>query len=157
MTLAEAQTELNELQDQRIDLQRRLETAIEQEDVDINVLTNFRKALDVNGTKQYAARARILRLTKNEHQQDRELAIADRDELEKQLQLAAIAYDKILAACEEARVRYQTISLKLGSLDSRIENDRQAINERQQELARHIASWKTNSLLPAAELSACDL
>src|SRR5689334_2057853 len=156
MTVSETRIELSNLQDQYVDLERRLETAIEEEDVDPSVLMNFKKELQINATKQYAARARILRLSKNEHQQDRERAITERDQLEEDLKRTALFYDHKLREAEDARVAYQTICIKLGALDSRIETDRQAINERQVELAQHISRWKQDAYSHLTRENVCD-
>lgn len=155
MTVSEVRIELSNLQDQHVDLQRRLEQLIESGD-DPDAIMVLQKAINQNAVRQYAAKSKIIRLTKRSHQDSRELAIADRDELEKQLQLAAIAYDKTLQAAEDARVAYQTIALKLGSLDSRIESDRLAISERQKELGQHIANWKRDSMIDQLSNSVCD-
>jgi chromosome segregation ATPase len=155
MTVSEARIELSNLQDQHVDLQRRLEQLIESGDNPDSIMI-LQKAITQNAVRQYAAKSKIIRLIKQSHQDDREEAFAVKDALEKQLERSAQEYWDSLAVCEEKRVAYQIIQLKLGSNDSRLENDRQGINERQQELATHIARWKTDALLPAHE-QACDL
>lgn len=154
-TLSEAKIEISTLQDEQIDLQRRLEHSIECGD-DPDAIMILQKAINENAVRQYAAKSKIIRLTKNTFQVDRETAITDREALEQDLKRAALLYEQKLRDAEDARVAYQTISLRLGILDNRIETDRQAINERQQELGRHISQWKEKAYAQLTADSVCD-
>lgn len=156
-TLDEAKQKLDQLTQSRADLERELESEINDEDPNPSRIVALRKQIDENAVYQYAQRSRIMRLEKQEHMIDREQAFDERAELEQLLNVAAKEYDQALAIAEQARIKYQTIGLQLGSLDSRIETDRQAIGDYTKRLGQHIANWKTQSLVDQlAGDSVCD-
>jgi|SRR5215213_4514386 len=156
-TIDEAKQKLDQLTQSRADLEKELEKAINDPDPDPSRIIALKKQIDESRVYSYAFRSRIMRLSKEEHVNDREQAIDERTELEEQLQQAAKEYDQALAIAEQARVKYQTIGLQLGSLDSRIENDRQAIGDYTKRLGEHMANWKTQSLADqVAGDSVCD-
>lgn len=156
-TLDEAKQKLEQLTQSRADLEKELEKEINDPDPDPSRIIALKKQIDESRIYSYAFRSRIMRLSKEEHVNDREQAIDERTELESQLQQAAKEYDLALRYAEEKRVAYQTIGIKLGALDSRIQNDHDAITEHDRNLKVHVANWKTQSL--ADQLSgdsACD-
>ena len=154
MTVSEARIELSNLQDQHADLQRRLELAIEHEDVDPSVLMNFKKELQMNATKQYVARARIMRLEKQEHVNDREAALSERVRLEEDLKVAAKELADALKIADDKAVEYQRISMQLGILDNRVDSNRVEIGLKQKQLGEQIARWRQDALLVEGP---CDL
>jgi hypothetical protein len=153
--LNEAKRELESLVSTRSQVENDLAKAIE--DADADAIIKSRRELTENSIRQYAQRSRIMRLEKQEHMIDREQAFDERAELEQLLNVAAKEYDQALAIAEQARIKYQTIGLQLGSLDSRIENDRQAIGDYTKRLGEHMANWKRDSMIDQlAGESVCD-
>ena len=156
-TLDQAKQKIESLKTARADLERELEKEINDEDPNPSRIVALRKQIDENAVYQYAQRSRIMRLEKQEHMIDREQAFDERAELEELLNVAAKEYDQALAIAEQARIKYQTIGLQLGSLDSRIENDRQAIGDYTKRLGEHLANWKRDSMIDQlAGESVCD-
>jgi hypothetical protein len=153
--LNEAKHELDQLVEARADLQLQLEMATEETDSD--GMIKCRRELDKNSVYQYAQRAKIMRLQKIEDERQRQAALTERDALEVELVTATEAYAKAIEEADRLRIARQEIEVKLFSIDSRIEIQREAVNEGTKQLSEHVARWKTDSLLPAAELSACEL
>jgi len=154
-TLADAKHELDRLVGARADLRLQLETATEEADAD--AMIKSRRELDKNSVYQYAQRAKIMRLQKIEDERQRQAALTERDALETELVTATEVYAKAIDEADRLRIARQEIEVKLFSIDSRIELQREAMNEGTKQLSEHVARWKTDSLLPAAELSACEL
>lgn len=154
-TLADATHELDRLVEARADLERELELAIEEPDAD--AMIRIRRELTENSIRQYAQRAKIMRLEKTVSTRDREEAMTLKDELEDQLREATKQYSDAVAVADEKRIAMQTLQVKLFSIDSRIENDRQAIGEKQKQLGEHMGRWRIDSLLPPPHEQACDL
>jgi len=154
-TLAEAKHELDRLAEARADLQLQLQMATEEADAD--AMIRGRRELDKNSVYQYAQRAKIMRLKKMEAERQRQAALTERDAFEAELVMATEAYAKAIEEADRLRIVRQEIEVKLFSIDSRIEIQREAVNEGTKQLSEHVARWKTDSLLPAAELSACEL
>ena len=156
-TLDEAKQKLEQLTQSRSDLEKELEKEINDPDPDPSRIIALKKQIDESRVYSYAFRSRIMRLSKEEHVNDREQAIDERTELEEQLQQAAKEYDLALRYAEDKRIAYQTIGIKLGALDSRIQNDFDAISEHDRNLKIHVANWKTQSLIDQlAGDSVCD-
>lgn len=154
-TLADAKHELDRLIEARADLEKRLELAIQEPNA--NAMIRLRRELAENSIRQYAQRAKILRLEKTVSTRDREEALTLKDELEEQLREATKQYSDAVAVADEMRIAMQTLQVKLFSLDSRIENDRQAIGEKQKQLGEHMGRWRTDALQPPPHEQACDL
>src|ERR1041384_2240590 len=153
--LEEATQKLEQLAQARTELETQLDQAIEIANAD--ALINLRRELTENSIRQYAQRAKILRVEKTVSTRDREEALTLKDELEDQLREATKQYSDAVAVADEKRIAMQTLQIKLFSLDSRIENDRQAIGEKQKKLGEHMGRWRTDSLLPPPHEQACDL
>jgi|SRR6185369_1842366 len=155
--LDEAKQKLDQLTQARADLELELEKEINDPDPDPSRIITLKKQIDESRVYSYAFRSRIMRLSKEERVNDREQAFDERAELEQLLNIAAKEYDQALAIAEQARMKYQTIGLQLGSLDSRIENDRQAIGDYTKRLGEHMANWKRDSMIDqVAGDSVCD-
>ena len=153
--LEQAREKLSALADKRTALERQLDEAIN--DANPDAVINARKLLEENSIYQYAQRARIMRLEKTVGARDREEALTIKDELEAELREATKQYSDALAVADEKRIAMQTLQVKLFSNASRLENDREAINEKQKQLGEHMGRWRTDAMLPPPHEQACDL
>ena len=153
--LNESKRELQRLVETRSQIETDLAQAIE--DADAQVAINLRRALEENSIRTYAQKSRVMRLQKTEDEGQRQAALEQRDALEAELVKATEAYARAIEDADRFRIARQEIEIKLFSIDSRIEIQREAVNEGTKHLREHVARWKTDSLLPAAELSACEL
>lgn len=151
----EAERQLTELEDERAAIQSALSKAVE--DADAEAMLSSRRALEVNDAHRYAQRARILRLRKSEDERQRALAVHEREALEAALADATRRYAEAVSVADERRVAMQTIQAKLFSLDSRIETNRQSINETTTALRQHVARWHTDATKAAGEDAACSI
>jgi hypothetical protein len=144
--LEKEKQKLDQLIQARADLERELEKEINDPDPNPARIIDLRKQINESRIYSYAFRSRLMRLAKENFVNDREQAIDERTELEEQLKVAAKEYDLALRYTEEKRIAYQTIGIKLGALDNRIQNDHDAITEHDRNLKIHVANWKTQSL-----------
>jgi chromosome segregation ATPase len=153
--LIQAKLRLNELAENLTEAQTALEQAIEDANAEA-MLKQDRIASELR-VRIYAQKSRIMRLQKAEDTVERSRAVSERDALEARLADATKQYADAISAADERRITMQVIQAKLFGIDSRIETAREAINEGTKQLREHVARWKTDSLLPASEVAACEL
>jgi hypothetical protein len=151
--LTEAERKLQDLIEDRERLQSALSKAVE--DADAETMIRNRRALEDNNVRQYAARARIMRLRKVEDEQQRALAINERDALEAELVRATQAYAKAIEEADRLRIARQEIEVRLFSIDSRAEILRESINETTTELRQYVARW--SEIKAAGDDNACSI
>jgi chromosome segregation ATPase len=146
-TLEEAKARLEQLAIERTELERELDQAINDPDPDPSRIIALRKQIDESAIYIYAQRSRILRLEKQEHVNDREAALTEREQLEQRYEVLARQVElaqKHLQDCWEA---WQAIGVQIFALNSRAENARQAIGDYTKQIGQHMANWKTQSLV----------
>lgn len=152
-SLTEAERQLTNLATDRERIQRALSQAVE--DADADAMIRHRRALDDNDVRQYAARARIMRLRKSEDERARQDAMAEREALEVALAEATRQYADAVSVADERRVQMQTIQARLFGLDSFIETHRQSINEGTATLRQYVSRWHTDAIKAASDDAAC--
>jgi hypothetical protein len=150
----ESKQKLESLKTVRADLERELLKEINDEDPHPSRIVALRKQLDENAVYQYAERARILRLQKQEHLADRDAALSEREQLEQELREAAKEYVIASDIANEKRIAYETIQVKLFGNTSRLDNNRENIGLKQKQLGEHIGRWRQDALLVEGP---CDL
>jgi hypothetical protein len=155
--LDEAKAKLESLKSARADLESELDKEINDEDPHPSRIVALRKQIDENSIFIYAQKSRIMRLQKQEHMNDRDAALTEREQLEQRYEALARNVElaqKHLQDCWEA---WQAIGVQIFALDSRAENDRQAIGDYTKRLGQHIANWKRDSMIDQlAGDSVCD-
>jgi len=138
--LTEAKLKLTELAEAGSELEADLLAAIEAGD-GANII-RLNDLISRNNIFRYAQKSKIIRLEKTIAQQDRTLAQYEKKILEKELEIAARTFEDRLRRADEARYAMNLIQVRLFSLDSRLENDRQETGAKQKELMEHVALWK---------------
>ena len=123
---------------------------------DADSIMQLQKALNENSVRRYACRSKILRLTRDAVQQDRQTAISDHDALEQRYKDAARKIELAQQNLQDAWVEYQQIGVALFGLEAKIDQDRIEIGATQKQLGEHIAMWKENVYARLAAESACD-
>lgn len=154
-SLTEAEERLSALAEDAARIRGALTGAIE--DADAEAMIRHRRALEENDVRQYAERARIMRLQKSEDERARALVIHEREALEAALAEATRQYADAVSVADEKRVAMQTIQAQLFSIDSRVETLRQSINENTTALRQHVARWHTDALKAAGDDAACSM
>jgi len=155
--LNEAKQKLDHLKSARADLERELEKAVNDEDPNPSRIIALRKQLDENSVYTYAQRSRILRIEKQSHVEDRAAALTEREQLVQRHEALARQVELAQKHLQETWEAWQAIGVQIFALDSRAENDRQAIGDYTKRLGEHMANWKRDSMIDqlAAE-SVCD-
>jgi chromosome segregation ATPase len=153
-TLTEAEARLDSLAEERARIEDELSKAIEAASAE--AMIKSQRALSENKTYTVAQKARVIQLRKAEELNQRGLAIAEREALEKELQKANQVYSDLINKADDARVVMQKIQVRLFSLDSRIENQRQSINDSSSELQKHLMRWRSNLMKQAGD-EACSV
>lgn len=149
--LTEAQLKMSELVDAGSELRANLEAAVEAGDA-----TNMIRLQDLisrNNIFRYAQQGRIIRLEKTADQEDRNVALYEKKLLEDKLIVVTRAYGDRLREAEDARVAMMLVQVKLFGIESRIENDRVSIGDKQKQLMEHIALWKQQAHKPLEAIS----
>ena len=138
--LTEAKLKMQELVEAGAELRANLEAAVEAGDA-ANMI-RLHDLISRNNIFRYALKSKIIRLEKTVAQEDRNLAQYQKKILEQELEMAARTFEDRLRKADEARYAMNLIQVKLFSLDSRLENDRQETGAKQKELMEHVALWK---------------
>lgn len=136
--LREAEAKLEGLGVEGLDVQNRLAEAIEDGDAD-NIIRLERRARQID-VEAFAARAKVLKLRRSEAERLRHEAIALRDALEVELATATKHYADAVTATDERRVVMQTAQIKNFSIQSRVDQLREDINELNNELKTLVSS-----------------
>lgn len=157
-TLADAGRRLEALEADRARLHTELAKAVEDADADSIIRTS--RALEENNVRQFAERARILRLRRDDEERDRTAAVAEREKLEAELKTATQAYAEAIEQADNFRIAMQEIQVRLFSIDSRIDSQRESINETSRQLRDHVSArlglrWHGDNTKAASDDAAC--
>lgn len=153
-SVLEVETQLADLRERRANIEEAFNQATR--NFDPNRMIKYRRELESNAIRQYAYKAKLLGITREESERERLAAVADRNRLEEQFKKANEILAAAMVKAGEARIVSQTIGAQLFALDQKVDTLRQDRNDADAKQKLMVATWQDNAFKAPNEL-ACDL
>lgn len=152
--LSQVESQIADLRERRANIEEAFNQATR--DFDPDRMIKCRRDLESNAIRQYAFKAKLLGITREESERERLAAVAERDRLEEQYKRANEILAAAILKAGEARIVSQTIGAQLFALDQKVETLRQDRNDADAKQKLMVATWQDNAFKAPNEL-ACNL